>query len=193
LGLFPLSLLLVMSLLGLSYNLRFVPKALAGIRYRRIRDIPGSKTILIAMAWGIVTAVLPSLSLTGTVSWITGLIFLWTVGIVFVRTTFFDILDMQGDRIVGKDTLAILLGEKRSMQILKRMLIALTIALIGLSAFHVVSYLGFVLISCPIFFLLLLSAYERGVLLPSIKLEFLVETNFILAGFAAALWSVFDV
>jgi 4-hydroxy-3-methylbut-2-enyl diphosphate reductase len=192
LGLFPLSLLLVMSLLGLSYNLRFVPKALAGIRYRRIRDIPGSKTILIAMAWGIVTAVLPSLSLTGTVSWITGLIFLWTVGIVFVRTTFFDILDMQGDRIVGKDTLAILLGEKRSMQILKRMLIALTIALIGLSAFHVVSYLGFVLISCPIFFLLLLSAYERGVLLPSIKLEFLVETNFILAGFAAALWSVFD-
>jgi 4-hydroxy-3-methylbut-2-enyl diphosphate reductase len=182
-----------MSLLGLSYNLRFVPKALAGIRYRRIRDIPGSKTILIAMAWGIVTAVLPSLSLTGTVSWITGLIFLWTVGIVFVRTTFFDILDMQGDRIVGKDTLAILLGEKRSMQILKRMLIALTIALIGLSAFHVVSYLGFVLISCPIFFLLLLSAYERGVLLPSIKLEFLVETNFILAGFAAALWSVFDV
>ncbi len=192
LGLFPLSLLLIMSLLGLSYNLRFVPKGLAGIRYRRIRDIPGSKTILIAMAWGIVTAVLPPLSLTGTASWVTGLIFLWTVGIVFVRTTFFDILDMQGDRIVGKDTLAILLGERRSMQILKRMLIALTIALIGLSAFHLISYLGFVLISCPIFFLLLLSAYERGVLLPSIKLEFLVETNFILAGFIAALWAVFD-
>ena len=192
LGLFPLLLLLIMSLLGLSYNLSFVPKGLAGIRYRRIRDIPGSKTILIAMAWGIVTAVLPPLSLTGTASWVTGLIFLWTVGIVFVRTTFFDILDMQGDRIVGKDTLAILLGERRSMRILKRMLIALTIVLIGLSAFHLISYLGFVLISCPIFFLLLLSAYERGVLLPSIKLEFLVETNFILAGFVAAMWSVLD-
>jgi hypothetical protein len=49
-----------------------------------------------------------------------------------------------------------------------------------------------VLIGCPVFFLLLLSAYERGVLLPSIKLEFLVETNFILAGVAAFLWSVFD-
>jgi hypothetical protein len=48
-----------------------------------------------------------------------------------------------------------------------------------------------VLIGCPIFFLLLLSAYERGVLLPSIKLEFLVETNFILAGAVAFLWSVF--
>jgi hypothetical protein len=49
-----------------------------------------------------------------------------------------------------------------------------------------------VLIGCPIFFLLLLSAYERRVLLPSIKLEFLVETNFLLAGVAAFLWSMFD-
>jgi 4-hydroxybenzoate polyprenyltransferase len=190
LGLFPLLLLITMSLLGLSYNLRFVSKRFVGIRYRRIRDVPGSKTLLIAMAWGIVTAVLPPLSLTGKASWINGLIFLWTAGIVFVRTAFFDILDMQGDRIVGNDTFAVLLGEKRSMHLLKNMLITLIAALIVLSSFHFISYLGFALISCPIFFLLLLSAYERGVLLPSIKLEFLVETNFILAGVVAFLWSL---
>ena len=181
-----------MSLLGLSYNLRFVPKTFVGFRYRRIRDIPGSKTLLIAIAWGIVTAALPPLSLTGKASWIAGIIFLWTAGIVFVRTAFFDILDMQGDRIVGKETFAILLGEKRSMRLLKNMLIGLIAALILLSFFHLISYLGLVLIGWPIFFLLLLTAYERGVLLPSIKLEFLVETNFILAGVAAFLWSVFD-
>ena len=192
LGLFPFLLLLIMSLLGLSYNLKFVPKRFVGIRYRRIRDIPGSKTLLIAIAWGTVTAVLPPLSLTGKATWITESIFLWTAAIVFVRTAFFDILDMQGDRIVGKDTFAILLGEKRSMRLLKNMLIVLIAAFILLSSFHFISYLGFVLIGCPIFFLLLLSAYERGVLLPSIKLEFLVETNFILAGIAAFLWSAFD-
>ena len=190
LGLFPLLLLLIMSLLGLSYNLRIVPQMFVGLRYRRIRDIPGSKTLLIAMAWGIVTAVLPPLSLTGKASWVTGLIFLWTVAIVFVRTAFFDILDMQGDRIVGKDTFAIMLGEKRTMRILKNMLIVLVAALMLLSSFHIISYLGLVLIGCPVFFLLLLSAYERGVLLPSIKLEFLVETNFILAGAMAFLWSL---
>ena len=190
LGLFPFSLLLIMSLLGLSYNLRFVPKRFGGIRYRRIRDIPGSKTILIAMAWGIVTAALPPLSLAGKASWITGLIFFWTAGMVFVRTAFFDILDMQGDRIVGKDTFAILLGEKKSMLLLKRMLIILIASLILLSSLHLISYLGLVLVGCPIFFLLLLAAYERGVLLPSIKLEFLVETNFILAGIAAVIWSM---
>ena len=192
LGIFPLLLLLIMSLLGLSYNLRFVPKRFVGFRYRRIRDIPGSKTLLIAIAWGIVTAALPPLSLTGKASWVAGIIFLWTAGIVFVRTAFFDILDMQGDRIVGKETFAILLGEKRSMRLLKNMLIGLVAALILLSFFHLISYLGLVLIGWPIFFLLLLSAYEQGVLLPSIKLEFLVETNFILAGVAAFLWSVFD-
>ena len=192
LGIFPLLLLLIMSLLGLSYNLRFVPKRFVSFRYRRIRDIPGSKTLLIAIAWGIVTAALPPLSLTGKASWVAGIIFLWTAGIVFVRTAFFDILDMQGDRIVGKETFAILLGEKRSMRLLKNMLIGLIAALILLSFFHLISYLGLVLIGWPIFFLLLLSAYEQGVLLPSIKLEFLVETNFILAGVAAFLWSVFD-
>ncbi|MGD9363879.1 MAG: hypothetical protein PVH85_33765, partial [Desulfobacterales bacterium] len=87
-------------------------------------------------------------------------------------------------------TFAIMLGEKRTMRILKNMLIALVAALILLSSFDIISYLGLVLIGCPIFFLLLLSAYERGVLLPSIKLEFLVETNFILAGAVAFLWSL---
>ena len=45
------------------------------------------------------------------------------------------------------------------------------------------------LIASPITLLLLLSGYEQGVLLPSTKLEFLVETNFVLAGTIAFLWS----
>jgi 4-hydroxy-3-methylbut-2-enyl diphosphate reductase len=193
LGIFPFLILLIMSLLGLSYNLRLVPRRLVGIKYRRIRDIPGSKTFLIAMAWGIVTAALPPLSLPGELHWITVLVILWVAGIVFVRTAFFDILDMQGDRIVGKETIAILLGEKRSIRLLKVMLTILMATLFVLSSFHLISYLGFVLISCPAFLFILLSAYERGFLLPSVKLEFIVETNFIIAGIMALLWSFLSV
>ena len=190
LGLFPFLLLLVLSLLGLSYNQRLVPKRFFSGKYRRLRDIPGSKTFMIAVAWGIVTALLPPLSLSGKPHGITVLIFLWAAGIVFVRTAFFDILDMQGDRIVGKETIAILLGEKRSLGLLKIMLLVLIAALLLLSSFHLISYLGFVLVASPITLLLLLAAYERGLLLPSVKLEFLVETNFILAGVIAFLWSL---
>ena len=190
LGLLPFLLLLVLSLLGLSYNRRLVPGRFFSGKYRRLRDIPGSKTFMIAAAWGIVTALLPPLSLAANAYWISVLIFLWTAGIVFVRTAFFDILDMQGDRIVGKETIAILLGEKRSLSLLKIMLLILVATLLLLSSFHLISYLGFVLIASPISLLLLLSAYEQGVLLPSIRLEFLVESNFILAGAIAFLWTV---
>jgi len=190
LGVFPFLLLLVMSLLGLSYNQILVPKRFSVSRYRRIRDIPGSKTFLIAMAWGIVTALLTPLSLADKPRWITGLIFLWAAGLVFARTVFFDILDMQGDRIVGKETIAVLLGEKKSLRLLKTILIFLTASLFVLSAFHLISYLGFFLIGSPILLLLLLSAYEQGILLPSVKLELLVETNFLLAGVIAFLWSL---
>jgi 4-hydroxy-3-methylbut-2-enyl diphosphate reductase len=183
-------LLLIMSLLGLSYNRILVPKGLGGFKYRRIRDIPGSKTILIAVAWGIVTALLTPLSKVGTVHWTTGLVFLWASGVVFVRTAFFDVLDMQGDRIVGKETLAILMGEKRSLRLLKRILLILIAAMFGLSLLHLVSYLGFFLIGSPMFLLFLISAYEQGILLPSVKLELLVESNFILAGGFAFLWSL---
>ena len=190
LGLFPFLLLLVLSLLGLSYNLRLVPHNIFWLKYRRLRDIPGSKTFMIAVAWGIVTALLPPLSLSDKAHWVTVLIFLWAAGIVFVRTAFFDVLDMQGDRIVGKETIAILLGEKRSLRLLKIMLLVLITALLLLSAFHLISYLGFVLVASPITLLVLLSAYEQGILLPSVKLEFLVETNFVLAGVIAFLWSL---
>jgi 4-hydroxy-3-methylbut-2-enyl diphosphate reductase len=191
LGLFPFALLLIMSMLGLSYNLRIIPQQFDYVKYKRIKDIPGSKTFLIAMAWGVVTAVLPPLTFAENARWTTGLIFLWAAGFVFVRTAFFDILDMQGDRIVGKGTLAILLGEKRSMRILKTILVVLMAMMLVLSSFHFISYLGFALISCPLTLLLLISAYEQGLLLPSVKLEFLVDTCFIQTGVIAILWSLF--
>jgi 4-hydroxy-3-methylbut-2-enyl diphosphate reductase len=190
LGLFPFMLLLILSLLGLSYNRVLVPRRIAAARYRRIRDIPGSKTFLIAVAWGIVTALLTPLALADQPHWITGLIFLWAAGLVFARTAFFDILDMQGDRIVGKETIAILLGEKRSLRLLKIILTVLIATLLVLSALQLISFLGFFLIGSPILLLLLLSAYENGILLPSVKLELLVETNFLLAGVIAFLWTL---
>ena len=180
--------LLIMSLLGLSYNLRIVPEWIATLKYRKLRDIPGSKTLLIAMAWGIVTAILPPLSKFGSINWINMLVALWAGGMVFVRTTFFDILDMQGDRIVGKETIALLLGEKRSMRILKSILFILTVTLIASSVLHLTSSLGFALILCPVLIAIIIFAYERALMFPGIRLEFLIETQFFLAGIITLAW-----
>ena len=187
-GLMPFLFLLVMSIMGLSYNLRLIPDCFTGVRYRRIRDIPGSKTILIALAWGIVTSLFPFLSVSGEIDAGSALVFIWSTSIVFARTAFFDILDMQGDRIVGKETIPILLGEKGSLRLLKGILIITIVLLFLSSAFHIISSLGFILAVTPISMFLLFSAYERGYMLPGIRLEFLVESHFILAGIITLLW-----
>ncbi len=192
LGAWPFSITLAMSVLGLSYHLKLVPDYFTGIKYRRIKDVPGSKTLLITVAWGILTAILPSLSIRGTIAWNNWLIFIWSSGLVFVRTTFFDILDMQGDRIVGKETLALLMGEKRSHRVLKTILMVLIVTLPMASALQLASPLGFALTLCPIFIWIVFSAYRRGYLLPGIKLEFLVETLFMTAGLITLIWSSAD-
>lgn len=187
-GLFPFLILLVMSLMGLSYNLRLIPAGIIRGKCSRIRDIPGSKTVLIAMAWGIVTSVFPALSVSGEINLTTVLVFLWAAGMAFVRTAFFDILDMQGDRIVGKDTIPILLGEKRTALLLKSLLIAIVLILFLSSAVGFTSELGVALALCPIFLYFIIIAHERGYMLPGMRLEFLVETHFVLSGVITFFW-----
>lgn len=179
----PFWTLFAMSLLGLSYNLRVVPQwRPSGTHMRRIRDIPGSKTILIALAWGVTTALLPALSAgyrhLGTC--LTAV--LWTIGLVFSRTAFFDILDMQGDRIVGKETIPLLLGPRRSFQLLKGLL-GLCALLPPIAAlWGLFSPAAFVMAIAPIFLWLVVVGHERGSVLPGIRMEFLVESLFVLCG-----------
>lgn len=189
LGFWPFFILLAMSVMGMSYNLQLLPDTAAmKIKYRRIRDIPGSKTILISIAWGVLVAMLPPLAAYGKITWVNLLLFTWFAGLVFVRTAFFDILDMQGDRLIGKETIAILLGEKRMMRVLEVFLVALIVILPIASALGAITALGFGLTLCPIFMLVTLAIYRKNFLLPGIRLEFLVETLFILAGLIAVIW-----
>ncbi len=188
-GLVPFLVLLVMSLMGLSYNLYLIPKSFAGFMFRRIRDIPGSKTVLIALAWGAATTALPPLSHSDRYGWANAMVFLWMAGLVFVRTAFFDILDMQGDRLVGKETIAILLGEKKSLRLLKGLLVVLVAGLPLMAAFGLAPGLGVALAACPAAMLAILLAYEKGAILPGLRLEFLVESHLLLGGILALAWA----
>ncbi len=190
LGTVPFIVLLSMSVTGLSYNLNLVPAWIGRGKYRRIRDIPGSKTVLIALAWGIVTSVFPSLTTPSSFSPASFLAFFWASGLVFVRTAFFDILDMQGDRIVGRETLPILLGEKKTLRLLKSMLMAVMALLAGSAALGALASLGFLLMVQLLFLLFVLSIHEKGNMLPGIRLEFLVDTHFVMGGFLSLLWAL---
>lgn len=190
-GFVAFTLLMCMSITGLSYNLRVIPLLRDGKRvYKRIRDIPGSKTVLIAVAWGVVTALLSALAEMGSLNFGTILVFLWSTGIVFARTVFYDILDMQEDRIVGKETLPILLGARQSLKLLRGVLAATSILLIFSALVGQVTSLAYLLTFCPLFLFGVVKFQERGKVQPGVRLEFQIETVFVIAGIIALLWSI---
>ncbi|MGD8367594.1 MAG: 4-hydroxy-3-methylbut-2-enyl diphosphate reductase [Desulfobacterales bacterium] len=182
LGTGPFLILFAMSLMGLSYNLRILPARLSGGRYRGLKDIPGAKTLLIAAAWAVVTAIFPSLSATGTFTPAVATVSLAAALIVFARTAFFDVLDMQGDRIVGRGTIPILLGEARTIRLLQWVLAASVLLLAGVSAAGWTGPLGYALALCPVSMYGVLIGHQKEKVLPGIRLEFLMDTHFILAG-----------
>lgn len=190
LGITPFLILLAMSLMGLSYKLPVLPPKLFGGRFRSISEIPGSKTVLIAAAWGLVTAVLPALGPSGGIGFSTVVALVWSASVIFVRTAFFNTLDIQGDRIVGRETLPILLGAGPTLRLLKRLLAGCVVILTASSILGLVPPLGFVLCLFPVSLLLVLTANEQGGLLAGFKLEFLVESHFIVAGLLTLIWSV---
>lgn len=190
-GRFAFLVLLAMSLAGLSYNAPVIPKRFFGGRYRCLRDIPGSKTILITAAWAIVTALLPALTSARGFSLATLPALVLAGGMVFARTVFFDILDMQGDRIVGQETFPIILGDKKTLRLLKNLLIALAVMLPLASALGLFAGLGFVLWLCPVMMFALLIAYQKHLVLAGIQLEFLIESHLVLAGALALFWRLF--
>ena len=189
-GLLPFVVLLVISLLGLSYNLHVLPGRLSGGRYRRIRDIPGSKTFLIAAAWSVVTGLLPALA-AQRMSLATLLVTAWAGGIVFSRSAFFDLMDIQGDRLVGRETLPVLLGEKRAAALIRHNLVAMTLLLLTMSVVGLVPSLGYLLLLVPLFMVTVIQAHANGRIPSGARLEFLMESVFILAGVLGFVWAIF--
>lgn len=182
-SLLSFAILFVMSLLGLAYNLRIFPEK-TGIR--RIREIPGSKTLLITAGWATVTTILPAVSNPTGLSFLPALIF--STGLVFARTAFFDVLQMQGDRITGKETLPILLGEKKSISLITGVLFFTSIVMLLSSLSGFIKPTGFALAILPLSMFYALHLSKKGFFLPGTKLELIVESHFILAGLLSVLF-----
>ena len=177
--------LFIMSLLGISYNQSIFPSLisnLSGQRISRIKDVPASKTVLIAAAWGIVTTLLPAVSCS--CSWVlTFVSFLFATGIVFSRTAFVDILAIQGDRIAGKETLPILIGRSKSLKLI-RYTLGGTMVLPGILAL-VRPNLTAALALIPIFMFFLINQFKKHNDVSADLYEFLFESSLLLAGVIA--------
>ena len=182
-----------LSILGIIYSIPIVPISLRHLwRYSKIKDIPGSKTLSVALAWGVVISLLPLLERTslGTPEAIAS--FFLVFSMVYVRSALFDIFQVQGDLIVGVETLPITLGEKRTLLLLKWIILfgALILALAAIT--HLVGPFSYLLLLVFLSLSLCLLVYQKRWLYPGIPLEAMVEGNFFLAGLLALTWQIFS-
>lgn len=177
------------SILGLLYSLPLVPaKHRKKYPYAKIKDIPGSKTLAEALAWVAVISVLPrlnghlgSLAVLLTTS---SLIFLLS----YVRSGLFDMLQLQGDLIVGKETLPVTLGLRKASFVIKGALLLTGLILSLAPLLNWIEPLSYPLLVCVAGLYLCVMAYERQWTYPGLAFEALVECNFWAMGFLAVIW-----
>jgi 4-hydroxy-3-methylbut-2-enyl diphosphate reductase len=115
----------------------------------------------------------------------TGLVvFTWS----YARAIFFSLLQVQGDLMVGTETLPIILGERRTLILLRTIFLTTAFVLLVSPALGIGGLFCYLMLIplCPLWLSLL--AYERQWLCPGITLEALVETNFMLTGLLALIW-----
>jgi len=189
-GIYPFLLLLAIFGSGLIYNLSIFPFAPDGkFRYRRMRDIPGSKTIFVALAWGIVTSILPPLAQGNWVLPAMTVALFFTSTMVFFRSTVYDFKDIQGDLLVGKETLPIVLGRRNTEILVAVLLVGLTGILTLASLFRWASSLSSYLLLSLGYMVGYYWLYRRRFLGGGFLFEGAVEGSFLFAGAIAFIWN----
>jgi (E)-4-hydroxy-3-methyl-but-2-enyl pyrophosphate reductase len=185
LGRGPFLALAAMSTLGILYRFRFIPRPLSAlIRVRRLKEIPGSKTFFVATAWAFVTVLLPAWG-ADAVTLLTWGTLLFIMVFMYIRSAMFDVLEVQGDRIVGKETLPVFIGEKKTLKLLRLLLGLLLGMALLFPALGLMAGAGWWLLPGILFLAAMIHAYENGALPGGLKLELGLETTlYLLAAFA---------
>ena len=190
LGISQFLLFLILTLLGIVYSIPIIPLRFRYLgRYAKIKDLPGSKTMAEALAWGIISSLLPIIGWPGPF-W-PGVIasFFFVSSMCYVRSGLFDVLNIQGDLIVGRETLPIALGEEKALNLLHLINAFFGVFTLLSAATGIVSRLGFLLFVCFFNSFVYLTAYQKGWIRDGSRLQAVAESNLLLAGLLALTWS----
>ena len=103
-------------ILGLFYRIGLFPAQKSN--QFSLRSIPGSKEILVPLSIAFLMVLGPSLIYKPKLTNLDHLIFLTILIIGVSRTFIYDLRDMQKDQVLGKETLPIALGKKRSLSLI---------------------------------------------------------------------------
>jgi (E)-4-hydroxy-3-methyl-but-2-enyl pyrophosphate reductase len=178
-----------LSLLGIIYSFPLIPAKLRGkYPYSKIKDIPGSRSLSEALAWVAIITLLPLLGMK-IIVWPVSIICILVVFLMsYTRSVLFDIFQVQGDLVVGTETLPITLGEKRTLTLLKILLFVCALILIGAPMIDLVGRFSFAILLPLAALSFCLVAYQKRWIYPGLAFEGMVEGTFLVSGFLGVVW-----
>ncbi len=184
--------LLAMTGLGLLYSVRIFPESwLKVVRVAKLKDVPASKTIFVAGGWSVVATLLPALREGNHLNVQALFAFVAVFALVFLRSALFDIVDIQGDRLVGEETLPIVIGEKRTRRLLIYLVFGLALAFVVAPFLGLATGFSYILLITCCYMGLSLFVHRRELLRPgSLRFETLVENSFYLSGGLAVIYQL---
>jgi len=177
---------------GLTYRWRLPPAVSGRTGLRSLEHLPGSKELFVGLAWGTLAGLVPALAADGVPQALPGggVAFVVAFVLAFQRSLALDLRDVEGDQLVGRETLAGVLGPEAARRILMLFAPALAcVAVLGGCAAGWTTRFCLPLLACvpyvPVCFLALRRWPRRDAELA----EALVDGGFYLLAVVGLLWS----
>jgi 4-hydroxy-3-methylbut-2-enyl diphosphate reductase len=148
-------------LLGIGYAVPIIPRKW-GFHYERLQDIPASKDLFAAGAWTAVCSVIP-LAHAGTdrPAWAVFAAWAFVFFTVSAKATMYESVDIQGDRVMGRETLPSLLGEKKTWRVSWGLILGASAAVLAIAGAGL-DWTVVVLLSGPAYAAVYLPVLRRG-------------------------------
>ncbi|MBW1709223.1 MAG: UbiA family prenyltransferase, partial [Deltaproteobacteria bacterium] len=179
------------SAVSLLYSVNLIPGFLRPyLRITKLKDIPASRTLSVSGGWALSLSLIPVLAFGEALTWSTAIVAAIIFLLVFIRSSLGGIFDIQGDRIVGQETVPIIIGEERTLSLLNLAVALLALALAGGWLLSFLSSLALFLLVLPAYATFYLILHKRERLVIGTFFEALVDVNFLLSGLVAWLWMV---
>jgi 4-hydroxybenzoate polyprenyltransferase len=164
---------------GLIYSTPLLP---VKCRYRRLKEIPVVKSLLVTIAWALPPALLPVYVSGAAPSIITLAVILFFSSLVFINTVLFDIRDMDGDRALGIHTIPVLLGISRTKTLLTLVNLIFGLAALSLLILSPISPIYSVLIIAGMIYAQAYILLFNNVSTVNLKCDVIADGQFIVIG-----------
>ncbi len=115
---------------GILYSIAWLPKE---FKYRRLKEIPFVKNLIVAFAWASTPAFLPVSSSSSNVDVVTLIVIIFFFTLVFINSVVFDMRDTEGDAASGIKTIPVIIGLPKTIKFLSGLNIFSGIIILPLS------------------------------------------------------------